>query len=337
MPTTLGELNKLRSEKFSKIKEDEEFLLQMNRVLQPIEDAEYKDIEIQHPLIFIFGLPRSGTTLIAQLLAHTLDVGYINNFAARFWLAPVHGIKLSKMIVPMENKSLFNSNYATTTDLYDIHEFGYYWRYWLKKDNFAGVINSAEIEDNIDWYGLRKSLANIQQQFNKAMVFKNIFGAYHLMKQKEVLRKVIYVYIKRDPLDVAVSILKAREKFYSDKNIWWSSIPLEYEEIKNQNYWHQIAGQIYYLNRYYEQNTAPFESKMVIKVDYKELCQNPKSVINKICQISLSQYDYDISIKNDPPKSFQYRQYEEEEQLKNKFKDLIYNFEKQSKENKIIR
>jgi len=328
MPTTLDELNKLRSETYLKNKEDEDFIGQMNRALQPIEEAAYEDIEIQHPLIFIFGLPRSGTTLIAQLIAHTLDVGYINNFAARFWLAPVHGIKLSKILVPQEKKSLFKSDYATTTDLNDIHEFGYYWRYWLKKDDFAGVLNSAEIEVNIDWHGLKKSLANIQYQFNKAMVFKNIFGAYHLAKQKEIFRKVIYVYIKRDPLDVAVSILKARENFYSDLNIWWSSLPLEYEQIKDLDYWRQIAGQVYYLGRYYERVTKPFKSNILIEVDYGNLCKDPSSVISRIQYCCETCYDYKLNLTNDIPKSFPYRNYINEKFSRDKFKNLIQNFEK---------
>ena len=107
--------------------------------------------------------------------------------------------------------------------------------------------------------------------------------------------------------------------------------PLEYEQIKDLDYWHHIAGQVFYLGRYYDRITAPFKSTILVEVDYKELCNNPKSVINNIRHISLSQYDCDISIRNDTPNSFPFRQYDREEHIKNKFKDLISEFEIQSK------
>ena len=76
---------------------------------------------------------------------------------------------------------------------------------------------------------MRSVLARIQQEFDKPMVFKNIFGSYHLSKLKEILESVVYVYIERDPLDSAISILQARQKYYSDLNTWWSYSPIEYD------------------------------------------------------------------------------------------------------------
>jgi ABC-type oligopeptide transport system ATPase subunit len=52
--------------------------------------------KLAHAHEFIVGLPRSGTTLLSQLLAYSLDAGYTTNFAARFWLAPVHGLRLGR-------------------------------------------------------------------------------------------------------------------------------------------------------------------------------------------------------------------------------------------------
>ena len=40
---------------------------------------EYRDVGIDHPFVFVLGLPRSGTTLTSQLLAYCLDAGYVNN------------------------------------------------------------------------------------------------------------------------------------------------------------------------------------------------------------------------------------------------------------------
>ena len=62
------------------------------------ELIEFEKIAIQkhysqnYPIIFIVGVPRSGTTLLSQLLIEHLDIGYINNHIAKYWMAPLHSL-----------------------------------------------------------------------------------------------------------------------------------------------------------------------------------------------------------------------------------------------------
>ncbi|MDZ7690388.1 MAG: sulfotransferase [Balneolaceae bacterium] len=214
MSISHNKLNEERSEQYRKPPEEEQFLEQLNDHLISLEQETYRDISPQFPFLFVIGPPRSGTTLLSQLVAHCLDVGYINNLAARFWKAPVTGIKFSRSVLDMNNISAFKSHYGATKQLADIHEFGYFWRHWLKKDSFKNIKNARQIEDHIDWNGLQKTLGNMQAQFNKPMVFKNIFGSYHIPKLNDLLGQTLWLYIERDPLDTAISILKARQKYY---------------------------------------------------------------------------------------------------------------------------
>lgn len=321
---SLSELYRDRKGNYVKPKAEEDFLKQLNETLAVREHELYANYEINHPFIFIFGLPRSGTTLISQLIAHCMDVGFINNFMARFYMAPVHGIRLSRLIFGDEQKSSFKSDYARTTEITDIHEFGYFWRHWLKKELFTGVTQASEIENDIDWPGLKNTLANIQNEFNKPMVFKNIFGSYHINRINKVFNKVIYININRDILDSAISILDARRKYNEDLNTWWSYMPIEYEQIKDQDYWHQIAGQVFFLNRYYDMQTK--DLKNAITVDYLKLTQNPADVLQQISELSTKLFDRPIPIIKEPPGQFPFRSYEDRKEEKAHFNDLISEF-----------
>ncbi len=318
---TLQYFNLKRQAGFIKDHSDESFLWQLNELLQAHEAENYSDYPIEHPFIFIYGLPRSGTTLTSQLLAYGLDTGFINNFAARFWLAPLHGIRLAQIILDNEGTHQFQSVFARTPGLHDIHEFGYFWRHWLLKDEVEGVTQAAAIEDRINWSGLQRSLANMQHHFGKAMVFKNIFGAYHPGKLEDILRKVLYVYIERDPLDVGVSIMNARMKYYNDPSLWWSYMPPEYETIKDLNPIGQIAGQIYYLKQYYETITSERENSL--HIHYDELTQNPKDVLKRVRVKVRTLYDYDIPLREGIPDQFPYRHYSQEDKLKGQLKKAL--------------
>ena len=61
-----------------------------NRLVQPLERMlvrTHRDPSV--PLLFIVGVPRSGTTLLYQLMCTHLDVGYVSNAMARWWMAPI--------------------------------------------------------------------------------------------------------------------------------------------------------------------------------------------------------------------------------------------------------
>ena len=327
MNKTFQELNQVRKNGYKKDASQENFLLNMNKALFPVEQKLYPDTDPEHPFIFVFGLPRSGTTLISQVLAYSIDAGYINNFTARFWLAPVHGIRLSQTVIQADTSTAFKSDYAKTSNLADIHEFGYFWRHWLKKESMDDITHVREREDQIDWPGLKRALTGIQNEFGKPFVCKNIYGSYHIQKLKTLLGKVIYVTIERDPLDVAISILDARRKFYTNLNTWWSYVPIEYEEIKDLEYWEQIAGQIHFLKRFYDSETEKLESDDVVRVQYKDLCERPEAMLQQIQSICNEKWDYPLRISNPKPGPFPFRTYKDRDDEKAKFSDLIRRFE----------
>lgn len=324
MSISHNKLNQERSEAYRKPPEEEAFLERFNEALTPFEQEEYDDISPRYPFLFVVGLPRSGTTLLTQLLAHCLDVGYINNLAARFWKAPVTGIKFSKSVLDLKNFQAFKSHYGATEELADIHEFGYFWRDWLLKDSFENIKNARSIEDQIEWQELKKTLANMQAQFSRPMVFKNIFGSYHMSKLNEIFGKTLWIYIERDPLDTAVSILKARQKYYDDPNKWWSYVPPEYEKIIEKDYWHQIAGQIHYLKKFYYQELHKLrDSGSGLKITYEELSEDPASILVTIQQKISSLYGVTIPIKHKPPEGFEISTYDDHPEEKKRFRELL--------------
>jgi len=294
-----------RNPEYSTNTDDVSFLLKLNFALQVEEQKMYRDIDPNHLFIFVFGVPRSGTTLLSQLLSHCLDVGYVNNLIARFWLVPVCGIRFSKILLSSHKETSFESEYACTKDLSEPHEFAYFWQYWLKKRTIADFLAVDENEEDVDWVGFKKTMLNIQAAFNKSVTFKNIIGVDYLNKLSEVLEKTLWIYIERDPMDCAVSIFKARQKFYADVNTWWSTYPPEYLELKELPYWEQIGGQIFHLRRFYETQICNATNQNVLSIAYRELCDSPGTLLEKLIKKVKELYNYDLTIVNAPPERFQ--------------------------------
>jgi hypothetical protein len=318
---TFDEVARSRSAAYAKDAGDEGFLRALNAQLAPLEQELYVDCEIERPFVFVVGLPRSGTTLLSQVLAYGLDAGYVSNFTARFWLAPVLGLRLERIVLGSDRPAAFESDYARTADPREIHEFGYFWRHWLRKERFADVVASRELERAIDWAGLRRTLANVQRELGKPYVGKNMLGAYHMGTLGEVLEQVVWVLVERDALDAAVSILDARRKHYDDPRSWWSYVPLEYDQLAGLDEWEQIAGQVHYLSRMYDEELAAL-GDAGIRVRYEDLCADPAAVLGEVSTRCARLYGDEIPIVARPA-PFPVRLHDDRESDKERFAGLL--------------
>lgn len=303
--------NEARDPAYQKDEQSEDFLKGFNRTLYEKEKEEYEEHPVQHPFIFVVGAPRSGTTLLTQALAHSLDLSYIDNLAARFFLAPLHGMRFSKAVFGTERRTDHRSNYASTQELSDIHEFGYFWRDLLQKKSFDDITYCKEREDRIDRDRVKKVLSTMQREAGRPMVFKNIMGGYHMGLLQRLLGKVLFVHIVRDETDSALSILGARRKYNKELKTWWSYQPIEYEALKDRDPYEQIAGQVHCLRRFYRKEMEGSGPDHRLELSYRSLCQDPQSVIEQVRERVEALGAVELPYYQAPPESFPFRSYEE--------------------------
>lgn len=277
----------------------EALLRTMNSVLAPIET--YRPSGLLRPCLFIFGLPRSGTTLLYQLVTACLDVGYINKLAARFWLAPLTGVTFARSVLGRSKDTSFLSDYGKSNDLAGPHEFPYFWRHWLHMDSVAEASTFDKRITDIDWNGLVQVISSLQDFFDAPMVFKTFYVANFLHDFARHIPQPMFIYIERDPEDVALSILNARRSHFGNVNSWWATWPPSYNEIKSLPFDQQIARQVVDLRSVYEQLLRGLPPKLYVRLTYQELCDNPGAAIEKIRGRVAETYNYQIGRAEPPP------------------------------------
>src|SRR4051812_11135485 len=139
----------------------EDFLAELNAELVEFEDGRYERLQETLPTLHVIGAPRSGTTLLHQVIASSLDVQSITNLVAAFWRAPVTGLRLARMLDVDAVASAFPSTFGRTRGLVEPHEFGYFWNHPL------GYPDLAERDPghgaSIDWDRLAQVIRNMAQ------------------------------------------------------------------------------------------------------------------------------------------------------------------------------
>lgn len=266
------------------------------------------------PFLFVCGLPRSGTTLLMQMLSRCLDVGYIDNLIARFWSAPLYGITLSKALLKNKDDKdrEYRSYWGKTNEIDGPHEFSYFWHQWFHPHDCAdGMgIDLEKILNTTDWQGLRKMLLNMAHYFNKPMLFKGMWPSYFLEKFTELLPHSLFIFITRKEEDVALSLYRTRLKYYDDPDTWWSMYPAEYNGLKDLPWYEQIAGQIFYLNRHYSHQIERVDKRNILFLDYKELCDSPPKVLEAIRARVETKFSHTVGLTGKPPDHFKVSGYD---------------------------
>lgn len=267
------------TEEFSKDHNFERILTSLNNTLAKEEKSLLLNCPEKYPTLHIIGAPRSGTTLATQILVSFLKVGYINNLIAAFWKAPTYGIELSKRLLGMSYISNFKSNFGRTDSIREPHEFGYFWNYHLNYKSLEQM--PSEHEDSINWENLGRLLNNMSNQFGAPLVFKSFLFGFHAKRAFQELLKTCFIYIKRDFISNAFSILKLRKTLNGSIEEWGSIKPIQYEQLKNLSVYEQIAGQIMCLEHEYLKQIEKLPKENWLVYHYEDICKEPLSFLKK--------------------------------------------------------
>jgi hypothetical protein len=273
--------NRQRTEAYRKDEALERAIAALNETLAPHEPDVPSDVAAR-PHLFVFGLPRSGTTLTHQVLAWALDIGYVTNVMARFWLAPHAGAVLSQAVLGDRRDGSFASDYGKSLEPAGGHEFAYFWHHWLGIQDLDALLDFSGDSGRADWVGAAGALRRIQAAFDRPLLFKTNYAGQFLPSFASRFPMPLFIHVVREPVDIALSILKARREYYGDDSRWWATYPPDYESLLAQPVPDQLAGQIVGLRRAYAAQIAMAQPELTVELAYDELCADPTAAVERV-------------------------------------------------------
>ena len=278
--------------------------MQMDLALTSLDDETtvYQD----RPTLFIFGLPRSATTLTYQLISHRVDLRYVNNLFARFWLVPQVGIVFRKTVLGSSSFMDFDSDYGKSLGPFGPLEYDYFWHHWLRIVDTEDMLPFARPRPDIDWLGLGRTVQSMQATFGAAIVFKTLYVANHIANFPKTFSMPLFIYVERDPVDLALSIFATRIAYYGRIDSWWSTYPPDYHALENEPFAAQIAGQIHSLRNAYEGAKRCVSPELVVRLEYSRICEAPGNVVSTLRTLLSDIHRVNVAIRNAPPGRFEF-------------------------------
>ena len=251
----------------------------LNVFARPIEKLWLNEKDIRYldkfPPIFIIGSPRSGTTVLYQLLCKHLKFGYINNFVSYWPKAPLTATMLYKLFYKNPDQIELNSKYGNSLNISGPSEYGEYWYRWFERSHKLKT-NSKNIKR------LRVEISGLTKIHNRPLIFKNVVHSMRISALNKIFYEPVFIVMKRKKLDIAQSILNARIDLFDDKNHPFSVISSKDQLNPQISYVKTIISQIngVYSNINLENGTLGKSNFIFVK--YKDLCNNTEKVLKKI-------------------------------------------------------
>jgi hypothetical protein len=221
-----------------------------------------------------------------QLLITHFEFGYINNVAARFWMAPYLGARLALQLQDFRRVPAvaFSSDLGVTPEYEGPHEFGYFWRRWFEYGD-THELSKTQIEA-INTTHLLQELAAIENVFDRPLLFKNASAlSLQVGYLATAIPQAVFVHCRRDPAFVSQSLLLSRLKYYGVKEAWFSVKPKEYIWLKERPYAEQIAGQVFFTRRRIERAFTSLDAARHLTIDYETLCQAPETQMERVANM----------------------------------------------------
>ncbi|MCK4763671.1 MAG: sulfotransferase [Candidatus Aminicenantes bacterium] len=307
-------MNTGRQKEFRRNTDLETLLAELNGLLAPVEqEIIATKTKPAYPVVLIVGAPRSGTTLLMQWLAGLNYFAYPSNLLSRFYGCPYIGAKIQRLLLdPKFNfndefsdfggKIDFSSNLGKTQGILSPNEFWYFWRRFFSFGEIQYLDKQRRAQVNSKSF--LAELAALEAAFEKPFAMKGMIINWNIPFVAEILKKVLFIYVYREPQHNAQSLLQARVKFFGTEESWYSFKPPEYSELQDLPAVEQVCGQVHYTNRAIREGLRRVDSSKWIETSYEEFCTAPGRLFSQIKE-KFSRQGYEVGWDYKGPRSFE--------------------------------
>ncbi len=270
----------------------EALLAELSALLEPVEQGIMARYERpRYPVLFVVGVPRSGSTLLMQWLAQTGYFAYPTNLLSRFYAAPYIGARIQQLLT--DPRYSFNDELRDLASMPDLisdlgktrgalspNEFWYFWRRFIPNAQPRRL--TPEEEQQVDGKGLSAELAALEAVFNQPLALKALILQLNLPWLAGFFNQPLFLHITRHPFYTLQSLLLARERYFGDRAGWYSIQPPEYAWLQARDPVEQVAGQVYFTQRGVEAGLAQLPPANVLTIGYERFCAAPGEIFGRI-------------------------------------------------------
>jgi hypothetical protein len=223
---------------------------------------------LQTPILIV-GAPRSGSTLLYQVMVERFDVAYISNRHCRWHGAPS---LVERRVRGARHTATYSSQLGVEAGDTAPSECGGYWYRFFPRTPHHVPLEAADAEK---LNRLRRSVARFGAEAGRPIVFKNLYCSLRLEPIAAALPEALFLVIERDLLDNARSLLASRMRRSGGYAQWWSAEPPGIERLRALPPEQQVVEQVRGIAAAIASARESIGADRFLDLSYESLCEDP--------------------------------------------------------------
>jgi hypothetical protein len=231
----------------------------------------------RRPIVFVVGPPRSGTTVVAQVLTASLPVAYFNNLTSIFPRSPIVVNKLVRR--PFRNERIaFRSFYGKSKNWYGPNDALYFWDRWFGSDRTAipAAIGEPNRSRLIQFFGA------FQEAFPLPLIAKNNNMNAYANIVAPLLPTAVFVCMRRNPLYLAQALLKSRRDIHGSDETPYGIEDPDGTAVESENPYQSVCRQVAFYQTLERAQSRAIGPERYWPVDYEAFCDNPRALVDRV-------------------------------------------------------
>ncbi len=242
---------------------------------------QYQHIDAKNvPIVFILGSPRTGSTLIYQLMIDFFDFFYFTN------LANNHFAEHPLLAIPLENSlqqpnlNRYESEYGKTKGLLGASEASYIFKNWFGGEHPTETYSRTILSEKMPHF--MATIASIYGLSESPILVKNAWHCFRIQFLAETFPNAHFIWIRRDIGLSALSDLESRYRQGDPSTVWNSATTANYLEIQQRPYWEQVVEQQYEYNRIIGRDLSTYAQDRFLTMWYEDLCDTTANIMETL-------------------------------------------------------
>jgi hypothetical protein len=254
--------------------------------------------------IFVVGAPRSGSTLLYQLLTDRFDVGYLANGHARHPGAPSLVERLRGLVRGRRGAlGDYRSSFGGTTGELGPSECGPFWyRFFPRRPHYV----DAEDFPTASRRQFRAAIGAFLEACGRPVVYKNLYNTVRMEAIAAALPEALFVAVHRDLAANARSLLEGRKRVTGAYDTWWSVEPPGIERLLQLPAHEQVVEQVRALDALVARVEASIGPERVLHLAYEDLCADARAQLQRIAAFAAA-HDCELGDRGEVPAAFPQR------------------------------
>jgi hypothetical protein len=230
----------------------------------------------ERPIIFVCGPPRSGTTLVEQVLISHLPVAWLNNLTSLFPRAPLTANALFGRFLASVSTPSYESYYGKTAGLNRPNDALYLWDRWAGSDRTRPPEALTEEARTAMW----RFFGACEQFYGKPLVTKNNSLDTYAHLVAEVLENAYFICLNREPVYLAQALLRARHDIHGSSATAYGVDDAAGEP--SDDVIRDVCRQVTFHNHRIAEQERRIGGKRFWVISYEAFCADPRSFVNRV-------------------------------------------------------